>query len=75
MKNFLFIYKTKKNYIGYNLKDMSYYYLENIYLEKSENKICRLTIKNENYINGLSQLRRRSLRNKKPPAMRVRDKS
>lgn len=50
MKNFLFIYKTKKNYIGYNLKDMSYYYLENIYLEKSENKICRLTIKNENFI-------------------------
>ncbi|EGF86479.1 hypothetical protein HMPREF0433_01425 [Gemella sanguinis M325] len=27
------------------------------------------------YFNGLSQLRRRSLRNKKPPAMRVRDKS
>ena len=26
-------------------------------------------------INGFSQLRRRSLRNKKPPAMRVRDKS
>ena len=28
-----------------------------------------------NFIKGFSQLRRRSLRNKKPPAMRVRDKS
>ena len=32
-------------------------------------------VKDGDYIKGFSQLRRRSLRNKKPPAMRVRDKS
>ena len=41
----------------------------------------KIYIKNEliylinSFIKGFSQLRRRSLRNKKPPAMRVRDKS
>ena len=41
----------------------------------NKNKPFKLMFKGLVFIKGFSQLRRRSLRNKKPPAMRVRDKS
>ena len=46
----------------------------NVY-QISSRKPIEIAVQLAFYINGFSQLRRQSLRNKKPPAMRVRDTS